>query len=111
MRSVLFATAALCWACATPASSLEGAPADTTEARTDAEPLLGTWVLQVRRSSWSPRDVDYVLTVDRDEAGALVGAAAVDLVMVGRTVYPLDEAEVDGDELSMVLRSPHLGTE
>lgn len=103
--------AVLALACTTPSSAVPAAAPDSEAGGLEDEALVGTWELQVRRTAWSPRDVDYVLTVDRDASGELVGAAAVDLIMAGRTTYPLVEAEVSQGQLTLALRSPELGTE
>lgn len=62
-----------------------------------------TWMVRVRRTQWSPRDVDYVLHLSARD-GAWAGSAAVDLVMTDRTTYTASDISVsDGDAFAFIL--------
>ncbi len=81
-------------------STVQGAPRDTSAA-VAAREMGGSWVLQIRRQSWKPRDLEFLLRIEPDGTGT----AAVDPVFTGRTTAGLVEFAVDGDRVRFSLHS------
>jgi hypothetical protein len=63
--------------------------------------MEGTWVLQIRRQGWQPRDLEFVLRVGTGGSGT----ATLDPVFIGRTTAALSDLGTDGDHVWFTLHS------
>lgn len=81
-------------------STVEGAPRETP-ADVAIQGMPGLWVLQIRRQTWQPRDLEFLLRIDPD--GEVM--ATVDPVFIGRTTAALVDFEAEGDRVRFSLHS------
>jgi hypothetical protein len=79
----------------------EPAAAPLPPAAIAAPELDGLWVLQIRRQSWKPRDLEFVLEVDAEHGGV----GTVDPVFIGRTTAALTAYSADADAIRFTLHS------
>lgn len=68
----------------------------------------GLWVIQIRRQSWQPRDLEFLLRVEAG-GGEPRGTATLDPVFIGRTTAALVELEEVGQRVQFTLDSPRDG--
>jgi CubicO group peptidase (beta-lactamase class C family) len=88
-----------------PAIALALASCAPTAAPQDDPPLPDTWLVQVRREHFDPRDIDYLVRLEQTEAG-WTGRATIDALLAGRTTVPVSEVVRTDGHLSLTLGQP-----
>lgn len=73
----------------------------TPTAAPPAPPTLpDTWLVQVRRENWTPRDLDYVLRLEQTGSG-WTGRTTLDPLLVGRTTLAAHDIVVADGQMSL----------
>ena len=61
-----------------------------------------TWLVQVRRERWDPRDIDYLLRLEQTAQG-WTGRATIDPLLVGRTTVDATDIRLESEHLALTL--------
>lgn len=70
-------------------------------ARVTGDEMMGLWVLQIRRETWQPRDLEFVLRMEPDGTGT----GTMDPVFIGRTTARVFDFVADADKVRFSLHS------